>query len=55
MRPVQVPIHAVGIPLAGFVFDRTGTYAIAYQVFLVTYVVAIAGVVVLGRGRAKAP
>ncbi len=41
LRPVQVPIHAIGIPLAGWIFDATGSYAIAFDVFLGAYVVGI--------------
>ncbi|MDJ0788241.1 MAG: MFS transporter [Myxococcota bacterium] len=51
MRPFQVPIHAMGIPFAGIVFERAGTYTFAFQVFVATYVLAIAMVVWLGRSR----
>ncbi len=40
LRPVQVPIHAVGIPLAGWIFDATGSYEIAFHICLGAYVAA---------------
>lgn len=49
MRPFQVPIHALGVPFAGFAFERTGSYDLAFQVFAVAYALAIAAALGLGR------
>jgi cyanate permease len=40
LRPFQVPITALGAPLAGWIYDTTGSYALAFQLFTVVYVVA---------------
>jgi MFS family permease len=53
MRPFQVPLHALGVPFAGFAFESTGSYDLAFQVFAVTYALAIAAALGLGR-RASA-
>jgi hypothetical protein len=41
MTPVMVPIHIFGIPYAGLVYDRTGSYDIAFLTFLGVYALAI--------------
>ena len=41
MIPVMVPIHILGIPYAGWVFDRTGSYEIAFLTFIGLCVVSI--------------
>jgi MFS family permease len=41
-RPVQVSISIVGIPVAGWIYDSTGSYALAFQLFIGFYVVASA-------------
>jgi MFS family permease len=38
MRPVQVPLHAVGIPLAAGIHDATGSFEIAFRIFVGVYV-----------------
>jgi MFS family permease len=38
MRPVQVPLHALGVPLAAWIRDATGSFALAFQIFLAVYV-----------------
>ena len=40
IRPAQFPIQIIGVPLAGWIFDRTGSYDLAFQIFLGLYVVA---------------
>ena len=50
MRPVQVPLHALGIPLAGWIHDSTGSYESAWRIFLGVY--ALASLLIFGL-RAK--
>ena len=40
MSPCMLLIQALGVPFAGYVFDQTGNYAIAFRTFLVVYVIA---------------
>ena len=40
IRPAQFPITILGVPFAGWVFDTTGTYDLAFQVLLAIYVAA---------------
>lgn len=40
MSPCMLPIQALGVPYAGLVFDRTGSYTIAFRTFLVAYATA---------------
>jgi MFS family permease len=42
LRPVQIPIHMLGVPLAGWIFDTTGSYDVAFRIFAGFYLVAIA-------------
>lgn len=42
MSPCMLPIQSLGVPFAGLVFDRTGHYDFAFQVFMAVYLVAIA-------------
>ena len=42
LRPVQMPIHLLGVPLAGWIFDTTGSYDTAFRIFAGFYVAAIA-------------
>ena len=37
MRPVQVPLNIAGVPLAAFLHDRTGSFELAYWIFLGVY------------------
>jgi len=41
-RPVQVPISIVGVPVAGWIYDSTGSYALAFQLFIGFYAIASA-------------
>jgi MFS family permease len=54
MRPAMFPIQIVGVPLAGWIFDVTGSYAIAFQIFLAFYLLA-AGVVSLYKTLGDRP
>jgi MFS family permease len=40
MSLFMVPIQAMGSPLAGWIFDRRGSYDLAWGIFLANYVVA---------------
>ena len=40
MRPAMFPIQILGVPFAGWVFDVTGSYDLAFQGIFVLYVVA---------------
>ena len=51
IRPFQVPIHAAGVPFAGWVFVRTGGYGPAFAVFAGAYLLAL-GVLLLPARRA---
>ena len=44
MRPPMSVVHLIGVPYAGWMFDVTGSYNLAFYTFLVLYVVT-AGVV----------
>ena len=37
MSPCMLPIQTTGIPLAGYIYDRTQSYNIAFFVFLGAY------------------
>ena len=37
MRPAMFPIQILGVPFAGWVYDTTGSYALAFQVLFVLY------------------
>ena len=40
MRPAMLPIQILGVPFAGWVYDETGSYANAFEVFLCIYFLA---------------
>jgi MFS family permease len=42
MTPAMVPIHIFGIPYAGWIYDRTGSYEVAFITFLGAYALAMA-------------
>lgn len=41
MSPVMLPIQSIGIPLAAFIADRTGSYALAFEIFVGVYLAAM--------------
>jgi MFS family permease len=51
LRPIEIPIHMLGVPLAGFIFDSTGSYQVAFKIFTGFYIVAIAVATMLRPGR----
>ncbi len=40
MRPAMFPIQILGVPFAGWIFDTTGSYALAFQSLFVLYALA---------------
>lgn len=40
LRPAMFPLQIVGVPLAGFIFDTSGSYQPAFMTFIGIYVVA---------------
>ena len=40
LRPAMFPLQIIGVPLAGAVFDATGSYRPAFLIFIVLYVLA---------------
>lgn len=41
MSPTMLPVSSLGVPVAGFIYDSTGSYDAAYRAFTVIYVVSI--------------
>ena len=54
MSPCMLPIQMLGVPFAGYVFDRTGSYEPAFRIFIALYGVAI-GVLVFLRLPTQEP
>ncbi len=42
MAPIMIPFQSIGAPLAGFVFDSTGSYQVAWYTFFVALIGACA-------------
>lgn len=42
MSPAMLPIQMLGVPFAGHVFDRTGSYRPAFQLFLGAFLLSLA-------------
>ena len=40
MRPAMFPVQIFGVPFAGWMYDQTGSYATAFETFLVLYLMA---------------
>jgi len=41
LRPVQMPIHFLGVSMSGWIYDQTGSYTLVFQIFAGFYVAAI--------------
>jgi len=56
MRPVQVPLHALGIPLAAWIHDATGSFHPAFWTFLGVYALSCLAIAALRMPeRSRAP
>jgi MFS family permease len=55
MRPVQFSLNLIGVPLAGWIYDTTGSYDVAWRFFCGVYIVASLGVAALRVQRAPGP
>ncbi len=44
MRPVQTPLHILGPPLAGRIYDATRSYELAFAIFAAAYCLALLAV-----------
>ncbi len=51
MMPMIMPFNIVGLPLATFIFDTTGTYLPVFYVHLAGYLVALAAIFLLRAER----
>lgn len=51
MRPTMLPIQILGVPIAGYVYDRFGTYDPAFMATFVLYALAALAVYPLRAGR----
>ncbi len=40
MSPMMLPLQVLGVPMAGYIFDLTGSYMVAFKTYLVLYVIA---------------
>lgn len=40
MRPAMFPVQILGVPFAGWIYDTTGSYALAFQILLGVYGIA---------------
>lgn len=53
LRPVQIPLHAAGVPFAGWVYATTGGYGAAFIVFGLAYGLAMIAVNAPGLARRR--
>jgi MFS family permease len=53
MSPAMLPIHMIGVPLAGYIFDVTGSYDRAFLLFLVLYALSMAAALLLRLDRRR--
>ena len=47
MSPVMLPLQATGVPLAGWIFDRWGSYLPAFRLFVALYLLSMLVMVLL--------
>ena len=47
MSPVMLPLQATGVPLAGWIFDRWGSYLPAFRLFVALYLLSMLVLVLL--------
>ena len=40
MRPPMAILHLTGTPFAGWIYDKTGSYQIAFLTFIFLYIIA---------------
>jgi MFS family permease len=52
MRPVQFTVNLIGVPLAGWIYDTTGSYDLAWKFFCGVYIVASLLITALSVPRA---
>jgi MFS family permease len=52
MRPFMIPVGALGVPMAGWIHDRTDSYELAFRLFLLLYLLAGASAASLRLGGA---
>ena len=55
MRPVQFLVGLIGVPLAGWIYDTTGSYDLAWKFFCGVYIVASLLIAALRVQRAPRP
>jgi MFS family permease len=53
MAPFMLPIQIAGVPFTGYVFDRTGSYVIAFGVLMGVYLAAAAALLLLRLPEAE--
>ena len=52
LRPVQTPLAAMGVPLAGWLFDQQGNYQVAFLIFAAAY---LCGMILITRLKLPKP
>ncbi len=55
LRPFMVPMTALGVPLAGWIYDRTASYDRAFQLFVALYLLAALAALALRLGPLRRP
>jgi MFS family permease len=55
LRPVMFPVQIIGVPLAGWIFDTTGSYAPAFMTFIGLYALAAVLALAFREPGARSP